>query len=77
MMINYLGGPGRLTLHDDLNYGRKTKLPDAGPRARPPRKTRIRNNLSVERAERRDHHVRGFPSFFLPSFASLALPAPR
>lgn len=30
MMINYLGSPGRLTLHDDLNYGRKTKLPDAG-----------------------------------------------
>lgn len=29
MMINYLGSPGRLTLHDDLNYGRKTKLPDA------------------------------------------------
>jgi len=29
MMINYLGSPGRLTLHDDLNYGRETKLPDA------------------------------------------------
>lgn len=29
MMINYLGSPGRLTLHDDLNYDRTTKLPDA------------------------------------------------
>jgi len=29
MMINYLGSPGRLTLHDDLNYDRETKLPDA------------------------------------------------
>lgn len=47
MMINYLGSPGRLTLHDDLNYGRKTKLPDARRARRNER--RIRINLPERR----------------------------
>lgn len=53
MMINYLGSPGRLTLHDDLNYGRKTKLPDARRARRNER--RIRINLSKRRAETHNH----------------------
>ena len=53
MMINYLGSPGRLTLHDDLNYGRKTKLPDARRARRNER--RIRANLSERSAEMHNH----------------------
>lgn len=53
MMINYLGSPGRLTLHDDLNYDRKTKLPDARRARRNER--RIRANLSERRAETHNH----------------------
>lgn len=66
MMINYLGSPGRLTLHDDLNYGRKTKLPDARRARRNER--RIRVNLSEESAEMHNHayNLRGFrDSFYL------------
>jgi len=48
MMINYLSS-GRLTLHDDLNYGRKTKLPDVRHARRNER--RIRTNLSERNAE--------------------------
>lgn len=48
MMINYLSS-GRLTLHDDLNYGRKTKLPDVRHARRNER--RIRTNLSERSAE--------------------------
>lgn len=61
MMINYLGSPGRLTLHDDLNYGHKTKLPDARRARRNER--RIRTNLSERSAETRNHvqsHLYGF-----------------
>jgi len=61
MMINYLGGPGRLTLHDDLNYGRKTKLPDAG-RARARAKDAQR---SVRRSSRA--RLSFLLSFLLPS----------
>lgn len=66
MMINYLGSPGRLTLHDDLNYGRKTKLPDARRARRNER--RIRTNLSERSAETHNqshsHDFRLFWTFF-------------
>lgn len=64
MMINYLGSPGRLTLHDDLNYGRKTKLPDARRARRNER--RIRANLSERSAEMHNHaqNSRGFRDSF-------------
>lgn len=41
MMINYLAGPGRLTLHAGLNYSQKTK-PPAARRARRTSKTHQR-----------------------------------
>lgn len=49
MMINYLGSLGRLTLHDDLNYGRKTKLPDVPGALDEKRKTYSRQSVRAKR----------------------------